>query len=145
MAAAAGSWPDECGRPGLSLRAPRLVPGAEAPGRCVVDRATLHIHDYGEAFDTEFAEHARRIRQGGGGPPDHLTMLMAPLLRDGVALGAISVRRGEVRPFSTREIAPGTCPSLYARVSTSTSTTRILSSFACLSTQSVLTNISGCA
>ena len=33
------------------------------------------------------------------------TMLAAPLLREGVAIGAIAIRRMEVRPFTDKQIA----------------------------------------
>ena len=74
-------------------------------GRAIVDRATLHILDYEAVFDAEFPEYARRSRELRRGGPGHLTVLIIPLLRDGVALGALSVRRRPIRPFSDREIA----------------------------------------
>src|SRR5450759_3071669 len=47
--------------------------------------------------------------------------------------------------FQAQAMAPGTWPSSYALVSTSTSTMRTLASVAWASAQSVLTRVSGCA
>src|SRR5262249_43138063 len=59
---------------------------------------TIHIHDL-RAADAEFPEaKARGIAMG------LRTVLDAPLLREGVAIGAIHIRRREVRPFSDRQI-----------------------------------------
>src|ERR1051326_8151833 len=47
--------------------------------------------------------------------------------------------------FQAHAIAPGTCPSSYALVSTSTSTTQTFLSFPCSVTHWVVTRTSGCA
>src|SRR5215467_4179302 len=67
-------------------------------GRAIIDRQTIHVHDL-RAADAEFPEaKARGIAMG------LRTVLDAPLLREGVAIGAIHIRRREVRPFSDRQI-----------------------------------------
>src|SRR5215831_12399694 len=67
-------------------------------GRASIDRKTIHVHDL-RAADAEFPEaKARGIAMG------LRTVLDAPLLREGVAIGAIHIRRREVRPFSDRQI-----------------------------------------
>src|SRR5262244_3519913 len=67
-------------------------------GRAIIDRKTIHVHDL-RAADAEFPEaKARGIAMG------LRTVLDAPLLREGVAIGAIHIRRREVRPFSDRQI-----------------------------------------
>ena len=71
-----------------------------AIGRAVTDRRTIHIHDsLDEQACRDFPDAAEVRRQFG-----IRTMLAAPLLREGVAIGAIGIRRLEVRPFSDSEI-----------------------------------------
>jgi two-component system NtrC family sensor kinase len=67
-------------------------------GRAVVDRVALHIRDLTVDAD-EFPESsADAFRQG------HRTMLAVPLLREEEAVGALVIRRTEVRPFSAKQI-----------------------------------------
>src|ERR1700736_6224640 len=67
-------------------------------GRSVVDRRAVHVHDL-PAAGAEFPEgHAIAARQG------FRTILSVPLLREGEAIGSLSVRRIEVRPFSDKQI-----------------------------------------
>jgi GAF domain-containing protein/CheY-like chemotaxis protein len=68
-------------------------------GRVVADRQIVHIRDLAEEGD-DFAEvKAAQLPQGTR------TMLGVPLLREGNALGAIVIRRFEVRPFTDKQIA----------------------------------------
>ena len=69
-------------------------------GRALVDRQTIHIKDFAEAVETEFPEHRERQRLTG-----IRTFLATPLLREGVPIGVIAIRRTEVRPFSDTQIA----------------------------------------
>ena len=67
-------------------------------GRCAADGRQIHVHDI--LADPEgFPEGVRMGKQAG-----YRTVLMTPLLRDGVVLGVIGMRRAEVRPFETRQI-----------------------------------------
>jgi GAF domain-containing protein/anti-sigma regulatory factor (Ser/Thr protein kinase) len=68
-------------------------------GRAVVDRRTVHVHDLLAEADSEYpiAKASQRVI-------GHRTTLATPLLREGVPLGAILIRRMEVRPFSERQI-----------------------------------------
>jgi GAF domain-containing protein len=67
-------------------------------GRSVVDRAPVHVHDLSIEAD-EFPEgQAMAVRLG------HRTILSIPLLREGEAVGSLSLRRTEVRPFSGKQI-----------------------------------------
>jgi signal transduction histidine kinase len=70
-----------------------------ALGRIFIDRKTLHVHDLAAAVETEFPE--SRVAQQRLG---HRTILGTPLLREGVPLGVIGLRRMEVRPFTERQI-----------------------------------------
>jgi signal transduction histidine kinase len=68
-------------------------------GRAVVDRGTVHVHDLAAESEQEYSEGRDRQRQFG-----HRTTLATPLLREGVPIGAILIRRMEVRPFSDKQI-----------------------------------------
>ena len=70
-----------------------------AVGRAIVDRQTLHIHDLLAEIDTEYPD-SKAIQEITG----TRTSLSTPLLREGISIGAIHVRRNEVRPFSERQI-----------------------------------------
>ena len=69
-------------------------------GRAVVDRQTIHLHDLAAVIETEFPE-AKFAQQLTG----TRTLLVTPLFREGVPIGAIVIRRTEVRPFSEKQIA----------------------------------------
>ena len=75
---------------------PRPVDRNYIPGRAMIDRQTIHIHDLAaEAEDDLPARHARSLGVR--------TILAAPLLREGKAIGAIMIRRMQVRPFSDKQ------------------------------------------
>jgi GAF domain-containing protein len=67
-------------------------------GRAVFERRTIHVHNLA-AEDSEFPEGSRHARIDG-----HRTTLATPLLREGVPIGAILIRRTKVRPFSQKQI-----------------------------------------
>ena len=68
-------------------------------GRAVADSAPVHIADL-QALGQEFPHgQAMALRHGTR------TVLSTPLLRDNVAIGAITLRRIEVRPFSAKQVA----------------------------------------
>src|SRR5439155_641277 len=77
---------------------PRPVTRGWASGRSVVDRHTIHVHDIAAELD-EFPD-ARVHHERWG----HRTTLVTPLLREGVPIGCIGIRRMEVRPFSGKQI-----------------------------------------
>ena len=70
-----------------------------ANGRAMLEARTVHVHDVA-AESTEFPEGSAIARKLG-----HRTVLVVPMLREGVPVGTIGVRRAEVRPFSERQIA----------------------------------------
>jgi signal transduction histidine kinase len=69
-------------------------------GRVFLDRRTIHIDDLAAQVETEFPS-AKEAQERFG----HRTLLAAPLLREGVALGVIGIRRTEVRPFTDKQTA----------------------------------------
>src|SRR5260370_39565309 len=68
-------------------------------GRAVIDRTTVQVPDL-LAAESDFPEGAASAKQYG-----HRTTLATPLLREGNAIGAILIRRMEVRPFTEKQIA----------------------------------------
>jgi signal transduction histidine kinase len=84
--------------PGFGVERP-LTRGS-ASGRAVIDRKLIHIEDLMAVVATEFPEAVTaRERMGGR------TVLAAPLLREGVAIGVILIRQTEVLPFTDKQIA----------------------------------------
>ncbi|MGH7797195.1 MAG: GAF domain-containing protein, partial [Candidatus Binatia bacterium] len=68
-------------------------------GRAILNRETVHVHDLREAaIRTEFPESDVGARVGA------VTMLSTPMLREGIPIGVINVRRTELRPFSDKQI-----------------------------------------
>jgi len=77
-----------------------MVPG-RVVARAMIDRETIHVHDMASLeIQAEFPESWAFSKAGGV-----RTALATPLLREGVAIGAILIRRLEVRPFSDKQIA----------------------------------------
>jgi signal transduction histidine kinase len=79
--------------PSVSVPLSRRTPG----GRTVIDQQTFHIHDIA-AVAAEYPDSpavARGVR----------TFLSTPLLSQGVSIGAIVIRRMEVKPFTDQQIA----------------------------------------
>jgi signal transduction histidine kinase len=79
---------------------PPHISRAFPAGRAVVDRQTIHVHDLAAEVDAEFLE--SKAAQPVTGTR---TLLATPLLREGVAIGTIAIRRTEVRPFTDKQIA----------------------------------------
>jgi len=77
----------------------RPISRGSVNGRAVVDRKTIHIHDLAAESDTEYPEGKAYQKRFG-----HRTIVATPLLRGGIAIGAITIRRMAVRPFSEKEI-----------------------------------------
>src|SRR5215831_12506677 len=76
----------------------RVIDRDTPASRAIADRQTIHVHDL-RAAETEFpGTKTRGIAMGVR------TVLSTPLLREGTPIGAIHIRRREVRPFSDRQI-----------------------------------------
>src|SRR5712692_1383808 len=69
-------------------------------GRVVVTRRVIHVRDLKTAIRTRYPELAPRQRATGT-----RTILAAPLLSGGAAVGVIMIRRVRVDPFTSRQIA----------------------------------------
>ena len=68
-------------------------------GRVILERKPVHVIDL-QAEAEEFPEGSAMARRLG-----HRTIAGVPLLREGVAVGTIQLRRAEVRPFTDKQIA----------------------------------------
>ena len=68
-------------------------------GRAVIDRTIVQVPDL-QTANSDFPEGAAYARQYG-----HRTTLAVPLLREGSTIGAILIRRMDVRPFTDKQIA----------------------------------------
>ena len=67
-------------------------------GRIIIDQKTLHIHDLLTEIESEYPE-AKTAQQLTG----TRTYLGSPLLRDGIAIGCIVIRRKEVHHSPTNK------------------------------------------
>jgi len=68
-------------------------------GRAVVDRTVIHVVDMLAEPEGEYPIGRRRAKDNG-----QRTILAAPLMRKGEPLGAIALRRTEVKPFTEKQI-----------------------------------------
>ncbi|HWP57368.1 MAG TPA: GAF domain-containing protein [Candidatus Acidoferrales bacterium] len=86
--------------PVLAVGETRPLRRGSASGRAILDRQTIHIHDLLAEHEEDYADvwhNAKRLGLRTG--------LAVPLLREGVPIGAITIRRTEVRPFTEKQIA----------------------------------------
>jgi two-component system, NtrC family, sensor kinase len=67
-------------------------------GRAFIDRTPIHVHDLQAAAD-EFPDGSKAALRLG-----YRTALAFPLLRQGEAIGVISIRRTEVKPFTNKQL-----------------------------------------
>ena len=78
----------------------RITPGSPV-GRAILECRSIHVHDaFDGGFAREYPDTAVVVRDAGW-----RTILVVPLVREGTAVGVISIRRTEVRPFTDQEIA----------------------------------------
>ena len=69
-------------------------------GRAILDRQIVHVDDLLAKIDTDYPDAKEQQNDYST-----RTVLAAPLLREGVPIGAILVRRREVRAFTDKQIA----------------------------------------
>ncbi len=65
-----------------------------------MDCQTIHVRDLSLEVDTEYPD-VKEAQENFG----HRTTLATPLLREGVPIGAILIRRMDVRPFTDKQVA----------------------------------------
>ena len=75
---------------------PIAVERGSAFGRALLERRAVHIPDV--KADPEYAMH--EMQKAG----DYRTVLAVPMLREGAAIGVLSLTRSDVRPFTERQI-----------------------------------------
>ena len=85
--------------PGWSETDPTTLSRGSVSGRAVIDRQTIHIHDLAAEPVDEFPVGVALAQRFG-----YRTVLVTPLMRQDVAIGAIIIRRPEVRPFTDKQI-----------------------------------------
>src|SRR5258705_3302870 len=84
--------------PDLEALQQRIIRGL-VTGRAVLERRTVHVEDVTAELDEEYPA-AKPLAVASG----TRTILATPLLREGVPIGVILIRRREVRPFSDKQI-----------------------------------------
>ena len=87
---------DSAGIAAIRTAYPRPVARDTTTGRAVLDRRVVHIED--SWLDPEYTHPLRdtiALR----------SILTVPIFREGLAIGGVSVWRGEVRPFTDKQIA----------------------------------------
>ena len=77
----------------------QLISRGVVTTRAITDRKTIHVHDLAAEVDAEFPE-SKEFQERFG----TRTILVTPLLRESAPVGAIFIRRTEVRPFSEKQI-----------------------------------------
>src|SRR4029434_10167785 len=69
-------------------------------GRAVVDRQIIYVEDAGTVTETEFPGNKPQVERFG-----IRSALVVPLLREGIAIGEIHIRRTTVARFSDKQIS----------------------------------------
>ena len=77
----------------------RAITRGSVSGRAILERTPVHLHDAREEVETEFPDIREAVLREG-----IRTMLAIPLLREGLPIGAITIFRTDVRPFTTKQI-----------------------------------------
>jgi signal transduction histidine kinase len=83
--------------PALAVALP--ISRESVAGRAVIERRPIHVPDIAAALEEYPC--SRALQEHGG----HRTIVAVPMLREGVPIGVIVIRRLEVSPFSAKQIA----------------------------------------
>ena len=78
----------------------RPIDRLSGAGRAVVDRQIIHVEDLEAVTETEFPGNKPEVERFGT-----RTVLAVPLMREGIAIGEIHIRRTTVRRFSDKQIS----------------------------------------
>jgi signal transduction histidine kinase len=76
-----------------------ITPGT-VTGRAILEHRTIHVHDLVEEFARGQYPVGRSFQQ----PVGYRTLVATPLVREDAVIGAIVIRRLEVRPFTDKQI-----------------------------------------
>jgi GAF domain-containing protein len=87
---------------GVPLGATIAATSRTVVGHAVRDRKSIHVEDTLALPEADYSETVERQRQAG--VTAARTMLVTPLLREGVPIGVIVMRRTEVQPFTEKQI-----------------------------------------
>src|SRR5262249_22637405 len=83
----------------LDTNVPLPLDRGWATGRAVLDRATIHLHDYAAVPESEYPL-GRQIQRRGG----YHTTAATPVGHGETVIGALAIVRMAVRPFTAREL-----------------------------------------
>jgi GAF domain-containing protein len=86
--------------PGLPVGEARKLSGASPSGRAILDRQVVHVHDMLAQGEEDYSDVLQNVRKLGV-----RTGLAVPLMCNDAPIGAITVRRTELRPFTENQIA----------------------------------------
>src|SRR5438132_819565 len=86
--------------PILAVGEARPISRGSASGRAISDRQTIHTHDLWAEREEDWADIWHAVHRLG-----IRTALAVPLMREGIPIGAITIRRTEVRPFTEKQIS----------------------------------------
>src|SRR5262249_26480519 len=85
--------------PHLGIEVGGVFPLESSPGRAILEKRTVHLEDILQELDWHAPEVQAGVRRAG-----LRTIVAVPLLREQTVIGAIVIRRLEVRPFSEKQI-----------------------------------------
>src|SRR4029434_2501669 len=83
-----------------SVPEPARLARSSAPGRSIVDHQPVHIRDIMGPDGDDFAQYRASAQQTG-----YRTLVAVPMLRGEDAIGSLSLRNRQVRPFTDKQIA----------------------------------------